>query len=345
MTGGILIRKINHHSFGAFVREELYPSLESYQTGYLKLDDLHQMYWEESGNPQGMPVLVIHGGPGGGTSASMRQFFDPNHYRIILYDQRGAGKSHPLGELKNNTTPHLIEDIETLRSHLSVDYWYVFGGSWGATLGIAYAEKYPERCLGLILRGIFLCRRSEFEWLLWNAKNIFPEEFKKLVSPLKSEDKQSWETILKAYYKQLTGSDPVIQISFAKLWSGYEGALATLYPNPTLVSAFEEEAFSLALARIETHYFIHDIFLPENDLLNNLSKIRHIPGVIVQGRYDIVCPTISADDLASKWPEVDYRIIPDGGHSSSEPGIQRELVKIMEEFKMKDLQKERKRVL
>jgi len=313
------------------MRSELYPEIEPYKTGYLNLDGYHQIYWEESGNPQGVPVLFIHGGPGAGSSPSNRRFFDPSYYRIILYDQRGAGQSLPYGDLKDNTTPHLIEDIEKLRTHLSVGKWVVFGGSWGSTLGIAYAEAYPEVCLGLVLRGIFLCRRSEIEWFLWGAQTLFPEEFRKLVSPLKPEDRTDWWSILQAYYKLLTNPDTTVSTAAAKVWSGYEGALATLLPNQGVVSAYD--AMALGIARIEAHYFIHDIFLPENDLLNKINRIRHIPTVIVHGRYDVVCPIISADDLVQRWPEVDYRIIPNAGHSASEPGIQRELIKVMEEFK------------
>ncbi len=331
----------NKYKKGADVREELYPPIEPNYSGYMELDSLHQMYWEESGNPEGIPVVVVHGGPGGGTSPSMRQFFDPNHYHIILFDQRGAGRSKPHAELEANTTSHLIEDMEKLRNFLNIHQWYIFGGSWGATLGLAYAEEHPDRCLGLILRGVFLCRESEFKWLLEEARAIFPEEHDRFLSHLHPEETKNWQTILKAYYQRVTDPKPEIRLSATKAWSRYEGALATLYPNPTLVSAFEIDAFALALARIETHYFINDIFLPENDILNKVHRIRHIPGVIVQGRYDIVCPIISAYDLKCCWPEVDYRVIPDGGHSSSEPGIQKELVKIMEEFKTKDAQRER----
>jgi proline iminopeptidase len=298
------------------------------------------MYWEESGNPNGVPVLVIHGGPGAGSSSLNRRFFDPSYYRIILYDQRGAGQSLPHGDLKDNTTPHLIADIEKLRAHLGVEKWYVFGGSWGTTLGIAYAEAHPCPCLGLIFRGIFLCRRSEIEWFLWGAQTLFPEEFRKLVAPLKPEQQTDWWVILQAYYKLLTNPDPNIHMPAAKIWSCYEGAMATLLPNRNVVAAYD--AMALGLARIEAHYFLHDIFLPENDLLNKIDRIRHIPAVIVHGRYDIVCPIISADDVVQRWPEADYRIIPDGGHSAFEPGIQRELVKIMEEFKQNHQQQKRK---
>ncbi|HUX78585.1 MAG TPA: prolyl aminopeptidase, partial [Alphaproteobacteria bacterium] len=322
--------------------EELYPAIEPYKTGYLDLDGLHQMYWEESGNPDGVPVLVLHGGPGAGTSPTSRRFFDPSYYRIILYDQRGAGKSLPHGELKNNTTPHLIADIEKLRGQLGIEKWYVFGGSWGTTLGIAYGEVHPDPCLGFIFRGIFLCRRSEFEWVLWDVKEFFPEEFRKLIALLKPEEQQSWQTILKAYYERLRNPDPAVYKPAAKVWSVYEATLATLLPNPTLVENFASDNVALGLAPIEAHYFIHDIFLPENDLLNKIDLIRHIPAVIVHGRYDMVCPIVSADDVVQRWPEVDYRIIPDAGHSALEPGISRELVKAMEEFKIKDQQQGRK---
>lgn len=324
------------------MKDDLYPEIEPYEMGYLNLDGLHQMYWEESGNPEGVPVVVLHGGPGAGTSPSLRRFFDPSYYRIILFDQRGAGKSLPHGELKDNTTPHLIADMEKLRDHLGIQQWYVFGGSWGTTLGIAYAEAHPERCLGLILRGIFLCRKSEIEWFLWGAQTLFPEEFRKLISPLASEDRKDWQSILKAYYKLLTNPDSVACMAAAKVWSCYEGSMSTLLPNSVVVNDFSQDNLALGLARIEAHYFSHDIFLPENDLLNKIDRIRHIPGVIVHGRYDVVCPIVSADDVVQKWPEVDYRVIPDAGHSAREPGIRRELVKTMEEFKFRNQKQERK---
>jgi proline iminopeptidase len=238
----------------------------------------------------------------------------------------------------------LIADIEKLRAHLGIQKWYIFGGSWGTTLGIAYAETHPSPCFGLIFRGIFLCRRSEFEWVLQGVKTFFPEEFRKLIAPLKSEEQQDWQTILKAYYKHLTDPDPAVYMAAARVWSVYEGTLATLLPNPAVVAEFAKDHMALSLARIETHYFSNDIFLPENDLLNKIDRIRHIPGVIVHGRYDMVCPIISADDVVQRWPEADYRIIPDAGHSAFEPGICRELVKAMEEFKLKNQQQERKNV-
>ncbi len=322
------------------MRDELYPDLEPHRTGFLNLDGLHQMYWEESGHPEGVPVVVLHGGPGAGSFPSMRRFFDPAHYRIILYDQRGAGKSLPHGELKDNTTPHLIEDLEKLRLHRGVERWYIFGGSWGATLGMAYAQAYPDRCLGLVFRGMFLCRRSEFEWILEGAKAFFPEEHRKLTALLKPDERKNWQTLLNAYHQRLIHPDPAIHQEAAKRWSVYEGTLATLLPNPEVVAFFANDTFALGLARIETHYFMNDIFMPENDLLNKIPRIRHIPAVIIQGRYDMVCPVISADDVVQQWPEVDYWLIPAAGNSSSEPDIRIELVKAMEKFKVKDKKQE-----
>lgn len=315
------------------MRTELYPEIQPYISGYLDLDSHHKMYWEESGNPLGVPVLVLHGGPGAGSSPSYRRFFDPEFYRIIIFDQRGAGKSLPLGELKDNTTPHLIQDIETLRKERGIERWYVFGGSWGVTLSLAYAEHHPDPCLGLILRGTFLCRRSEFEWVLWGAKAIFPEAHRRFVSYLSPEFRGDWRSILTGYYSLLTDPNPTVHLSAAKEWSGYEGRLSTLLPSDSTVASFEDDRVSLGLARIEAHYFLNDIFLPENYLLNNIDKIRHIPGYIIHGRYDIVCPIVSSDDLVRKWPEAKYRIIPDAGHSAGEPGIEKELVKVMEEIK------------
>lgn len=317
------------------LRDTLYPEIEPYRTGYLQLDDLHQMYWEESGNPEGVPVLVIHGGPGGGSSPMHRQFFDPEYYRIILYDQRGAGKSLPYGELKNNTTPYLIEDIETLRVHLGIQKWYIFGGSWGVTLGLAYGEAHPGPCLGFVLRGVFLCRASEFKWVLWDVKNVFPEEHKKLLERLSPKDRTDWQSILKGYYKLLTDPDPSVHYPAATTWSCYEGTLATLLPNPHVIHNFAQKEVSLGLARMEAAYFLNNIFLPLNSLLDNVGRIRHLPAVIVHGRYDMVCPIISAEDLLEKWPEAEFRLVLDAGHSSTEPGIQRELVMAMEAFKFK----------
>jgi proline iminopeptidase len=311
-------------------RTELFPPIEPYDHGKLPVDDIHIMYWEQSGNPDGIPVLFLHGGPGAGASPNHRRFFDPARYRIIIFDQRGAGRSTPLGELKNNTTPLLIEDIEKLRQKLNIEQWLVFGGSWGSTLSLAYGETHPERCLGFVLRGIFLCRPKEIDWFLYGLQNFFPEVWHKFVSHLSGEQKND---ILTAYYRLLTHPDPDIHLPAAKAWSLYEGSCSTLLPSPETVDHFSSDTVALGLAKIEAHYFKNNIFLPENSLLNNIHKIFHLPSVIVQGRYDAVCPITSAYDLHLAWPQAEYIVVNGAGHSAWEPGIQAELVKATEKFK------------
>ena len=308
----------------------LFPPIEPYATGLLDLEAPHRMYYELSGNPLGVPVVFLHGGPGAGASAVHRQFFDPRFYRIVVFDQRGAGRSTPLGCLDNNTTPALVEDMERLRKHLQVDRWLVFGGSWGSTLALAYAEHHPQRCLGLVLRGIFLCRRSEIDWFLYGVRNVFPEAWQTFSGYLPEEERFD---LLGAYYKRLTDPDPAVHMPAARCWSVYEGSCSTLLPNAALVADFASDRVALGLARIEAHYFRHDIFLPDNFLLDHVSRLRSIPGVIVQGRYDIVCPAVSADDLHRAWPEADYTVIADAGHSAFEPGIRSRLVAATEQFK------------
>ncbi len=307
-----------------------FPAIEPYERGMLVLDGRHTMYWEVSGNPRGVPVVFLHGGPGAGAGPTHRQFFDPAFYRIIIFDQRGAGRSTPLGELIDNTTPHLIQDMETLRRHLKVDQWLVFGGSWGSTLALAYAQAHPQPCLGLILRGIFLCRQTEIDWFLYGVKNIFPEHWHAFAGHLPAHERGN---ILKAYYALLTHADPAVHMPAARKWSVYEGSCSTLLPNPDLVHHFAGDVVALGLARIEAHYFMHDIFLPPNSLLDNARALHSIPGVIVQGRYDAVCPAVSADDLHRAWPQAQYIVVPDAGHSAFEPGIRRELVAASERFK------------
>lgn len=309
---------------------ELYPEIEPYRQGLLTLDSLHTMYWEESGNRSGIPVVFLHGGPGAGSTAAHRRFFDPTSYRIVIYDQRGAGRSTPLGEIRDNTTPHLIHDLESLRQHLGIDQWLVFGGSWGSTLALAYGEAHPERCLGFILRGIFLCRKTEIDWFLYGLRNLFPEAWRELVAPLTAIERND---ILSAYYQRLINPDPAIHMPAARTWSTYEGFCSTLLPNPSTVSYFASDAVALGLARMETHYFSHDIFLPENSLLDNVHKLHNIPATIVQGRYDAVCPIISADDLHQAWPQAEYIVIDDAGHSVWEPGIQSALIKTTNRYK------------
>lgn len=322
------------------VTGELYPAIEPFQCGNLPLDTIHSMYFEQSGNADGVPVVFLHGGPGSGASAVHRQFFDPTFYRIVIFDQRGAGRSTPLGELKDNSTPHLINDIETLRKHLGIERWMVFGGSWGSTLALAYAERHPQRTMALILRGIFLCRQSEIDWFLVGIRNVFPEAWRKFVAHL-STNTQERETnfqpgaILKAYHALLTNPDPAVHMPAARIWSMYEGSCSTLLPNDSLVANFGSDRMALGLSRIEAHYFVNDIFLPKNYLLDNVAKIRHIPTTIVQGRYDMVCPIISADDLAQVFPEADYHIVDDAGHSAFEPGIRAKLTETMEKLKVR----------
>ncbi len=312
------------HSF------DFYPEMETHRSGYFSLDERHKMYWEESGNPEGMPVVFLHGGPGAGATPQHRRFFDPEFYRIIIFDQRGAGRSKPLGEIIDNTTPLLVEDIERLRELLQIERWLVFGGSWGSTLALIYAETHPERCTGLILRGIFLCRKSEIDWFLYGLKTFFPEAWYDFVAAIPERERSD---LLVAYYRRLNDPDPAIHMPAARTWSIYEGRCSTLLPNPQLLNHYASNVTALGLARIEAHYFVHSIFLPENSLLNNVDKIRSIPGVIVQGRYDGVCPIISADDLHKAWPEAEYIVVPDAGHAAFEPGIRSKLIAATDKFK------------
>jgi proline iminopeptidase len=331
------MRTLNQHSMEestatrAFSRHDfLYPAITCNRTGRLPLDALHTMYWEESGNPLGIPAVFLHGGPGGGSSPDHRRFFDPAFYRIIVYDQRGGGQSLPLGELRDNTTGHLVADLERLREHLRVDRWLVFGGSWGSTLALAYAQAHADRVLGLVLRGIFLCRPAEIHWFLYQMRFFFPEAWRSFAEFLPVEERAD---LLASYYRRLTDVDPKIHLPAAHAWSRYEGSCSTLLPDPDLVAHFDEDGVALAIARIEAHYFVHNIFLPDNSLLDNLDRIRHLPCSIVQGRYDAVCPILSADDLHRAWPEAEYMVVADAGHSAREPGIARELVAATDRFR------------
>lgn len=309
---------------------ELYPAIEPYETGMLQLDDLHVMYYEQSGNPNGMPVVFLHGGPGGGASPFHRRLFDPTYYRVVIFDQRGAGRSTPLGEIRQNTTLLLTDDIERLRRQLAIDRWFVFGGSWGSTLAIAYAEHHPAQVRGLALRGIFLCRRSEIDWFLYGMREIAPEAWRAFADFVPMEERGD---LLEAYFRRLMDPDPAIHMPAALAWSRYEGSCSTLLPNPQTVAGFEDYNLALGLARMEAHYFRNGIFLPENFLLAHIDRIRHIPAFIVQGRYDLVCPIRSADDLTQAWPEARYQIIPDAGHAKTEPGIQTALLVGMDQFR------------
>ncbi len=309
---------------------ELYPPIEPHATGALALDDLHTMYWECSGNPQGVPVVVVHGGPGAGSTPAHRRFFDPAFYRIVMYDQRGSGRSTPLGECRDNTTRHLIADMETLREHLGIDDWVVFGGSWGSTLALAYAETYAARCRALVLRGIFLCRKMEIDWFLYGMKMFFPEAWRTFAEAIPEAER---DDLLAAYHTRLMDPDPAVYRPAARRWGAYEGACSTLLPSPETVDVMASDAVAIGLARIEAHYFKNNIFLPDNALLDRIERVRGVPGFIVQGRYDVVCPLATADELARAWPEADYRIIEDAGHAASEPGIRQALAEAMERLK------------
>ena len=309
----------------------LYPEIEPFDSGMLAVSDIHTIYYECVGNPNGVPVVFLHGGPGGGLIPMYRQYFDPAVYQVILFDQRGSGRSTPHAELEGNTTWNLIEDMEKLRIKFGVEKWYVFGGSWGSTLSLAYAETHPDRCLGLILRGIFLTRRKELEWFYqYGASEIFPDFWERYRDEIPESERGDF---IAAYHKRLTSDDEQTRLSAARAWSVWEGSTSKLYPDSDLMNHWEGEHEALSLARIECHYFVNNSFFPtENYLLENVDKIRHIPTVIVQGRYDVVCPITSAWDLHRAMPDAEFIIVPDAGHSVSEPGISSALVGAMDGF-------------
>jgi len=309
----------------------LYPPIDPYLTGRLKVSEHHEMHYEECGNPVGKPVVFLHGGPGGGCEPRMRRFWNPGAYRIVLFDQRGCGKSTPHASLEENTTWDLVEDIEKLRKHLGIEKWQVFGGSWGSTLALAYAEKHPERVQELVLRGIFLVRREEELWFYQEGASIlFPDAWEPFLAHIPEAERGD---LMQAYHRRLTSEDPAVRLAAAKIWSRWEGATSKLMPDAEFTDHYEEDEFALAFARIEAHYFVHGCFLETDDqLLRDVPKIRHIPGVIVQGRYDVVCPMKSAWDLHRAWPEADFVITPDSGHSAFEPGNSRALVAATDRF-------------
>ncbi|MEL6138248.1 MAG: prolyl aminopeptidase [Cyanobacteria bacterium J06628_6] len=310
---------------------QLYPPIEPYRQGQLSVSTLHRLYFEESGNPTGKPVVFLHGGPGGGTVPLYRQFFDPARWRIILFDQRGCGQSTPHAELEDNTTWDLVADIERLRSHLQIPTWTVFGGSWGSTLALAYAQTHPERCDGLILRGIFMLRRKEIRWFYQEgASYLFPDAWEHYLAPIPETERGD---LISAYYQRLTSPDPTVRQTAAKAWSIWEASTSKLIADPDLIEKFSGDAFADAFARIECHYFIHGgFFSPDDQLLHNVHKIRHIPTIIVQGRYDVVCPMTSAWELHRAWPEAELVVVPDAGHSATEAGITAALVAATDRF-------------
>jgi proline iminopeptidase len=311
------------------LRSELFPDIVPYSSGMLPVDSRHTLYWEQSGNPDGLPVVFLHGGPGAGSAPVHRRFFDPQFYRIVIFDQRGCGRSVPLGELADNTTAHLVDDLERLRRHLGIAQWLVFGGSWGSTLALAYGLRYPQHCLGFVLRGIFLGRDSEIDWFLHGMRQIFPEAWRDFVGFLDPAERAD---ILGSYYRRLIDPNPDRHRGAARQWSRYEAACSSLYPG-TKGNEIEAGSFALALARIEAHYFINRTFLSDGWPFADLGRIRHLPCTVVQGRYDIVCPPVTADELVRAWPEIRHVVVPDAGHSALEPGIRAALVNATESFR------------
>lgn len=311
-------------------RGDLFPEIGPFQTGYLPLTGGHVMYWEQVGNPRGAPALFLHGGPGAGAGAVHRRFFDPSFWRTVIFDQRGAGRSRPLGCLTHNTTPDLVEDIETLRRHLGIERWLLFGGSWGSTLALAYAEAHPEHVSACVLRGVFLGRAREVEWFLYGLANVFPDAHANFTGFLPEAERGD---LLGAYLARLTHPNPAIHLPAARAWSVYEGSCSTLLPSPDTVASFAQDRTALGLARIEAYYFANGLFLEKDGLLGGVSRISGIPAEIVQGRYDMICPARTAFELAAAWPTARLTIIPDAGHSALEAGIRRALVAAVERLR------------
>ena len=313
-------------------RRILYPRHEARRSGRLRVSEIHEIFWEESGNPNGLPVVALHGGPGGGSSPEMRRFFDPDRYRIFLFDQRGCGRSTPHSELRENTTWDLVDDIEALREHVGVNQWLVFGGSWGSTLALAYAVTHPERTLGIVLRGVFLVSKTEIQWFYQSgASRLFPDAYDRYVAPIPEEER---DDLLMAFHRRLTGSDKQARIEAARSWSRWEGETLSIKGPVTTPPRFNEDDFVDAFARIECHYFVNrGFFASDNWLLEQCTeKLKDIPGVIVHGRYDVVTPLSTAWALSKAWPKAEMHIIPDAGHSSMEPGIIDKLVQATDYF-------------
>jgi proline iminopeptidase len=309
----------------------LYPEIAPFDTGRLQVSPVHEIYYEQVGNPRGKPAVFLHGGPGGGIVSDYRRYFDPERYRVVLFDQRGSGQSTPHASLEDNTTWHLVSDIEQLREHLGIERWQVFGGSWGSTLALAYAETHPERVSELVLRGIFLCRPQEIRWFYEEgAGAIFADVWEEYVKVIPDAERGD---MVSAYYRRLTSDDQAVRLEAARAWSIWEGSTSKLFFDPAMIEKFADPEFALAFARIECHYFMNNSFFStDNYLIENVEKIRHLPGVIVQGRYDVVCPLVSAWELHQAWPEAELHIIPDAGHSISEPGIIAALITATDNF-------------
>jgi proline iminopeptidase len=312
-------------------RRGLYPPIEPVRHGHLAADHGHEIYWEECGNPEGKPVVFLHGGPGAGCDPRARRFFDPARYRIFLFDQRGCGKSRPHASLEHNTTWDLVADIERLRAFFGVERWQVFGGSWGSTLALAYGETHPERVSELVLRGIFMLRKAELDWFYQQgASSLYPDRWEDYVAPIPPAERGD---LMRAFHRRLTGPDPGAALAAARAWAVWEGATSYLVANEDDVRNWGEDAFALAVARIECHYFVNGGFLQrESQLLDDVGRIRHVPAVIVQGRHDVVCPMFTAWDLHRAWPEAEFQVIADAGHSAFEPGNTDALVRATDRF-------------
>ncbi|MET0386058.1 MAG: prolyl aminopeptidase [Polyangiales bacterium] len=310
-----------------------YPEIAPFEAGRLRVDPIHEVYFEQYGNPNGKPALFVHGGPGGGTTPAQARFWDPTRYRIVLFDQRGCGRSTPHASLERNTTWDLVSDMEALRVHLGIPRWQVFGGSWGSTLALAYAERHPERVTELVLRGIFTLRKRELDWFYQEggASRIFPDAFEQYLAPIPPEERSD---MMQAYYKRLTGPDAAVRVQAAKAWSLWEAVTSTLRPSPEMKASMSKDDFALAFARIECHYFVNaGFFERESQLLEDAHRIRHIPGVIVQGRYDIVCPMETAWALHRAWPEAELYVAQTSGHSAFEPEIVHHLIAATDRFR------------
>ena len=308
----------------------LFLPIEPYATGYMAVDAPHEIYWAQYGNPEGVPVLYLHGGPGAGCSPDAPRFFNPDHYRIILFDQRGSGRSTPLACLENNTTAHLIKDIEQLRTHLSIEKWHIFGGSWGSTLALFYAAEHAAKCLSMVLRGIFLMEQADLDWLYNYNRHIWPEAYEDFIRPIPEDER---DDLISAYYKRLTGDDEEQREQAAMDWSLYESICAKLIPEYEMITTQEQRDKALAISTIEAHYFKTQVIAPDDSLVRKVDKFRHVPATIIQGRYDMICPIQSAHRLHQAWPEADYIIVPDAGHSSNELGICSRLIDATESYK------------
>jgi proline iminopeptidase len=316
---------------GVARRRGLYPALRPYRRGWLRVSPIHEIYYEEGGNPRGKPAVFVHGGPGAGANETSRRFFDPRRYRIVVFDQRGCGRSRPHASLEDNTTWHLVADMEALRRHLGIGRWLVFGGSWGSTLALAYSQRHPAAVSALVLRGIFMLRKWEIDWFYQEgASALFPDRWEQYVAPIPTRER---DDLVRAFHRRLTGKSRTRQLEAARAWSIWEASTSFLRTDEMQIRKWGNAAFATAIARIECHYFVNKGFLSREDqLLRDVRRIRHVPAVIVQGRYDVVCPMRTAWDLHRVWPEADFRLVADAGHSALEPGITHELVAATNRF-------------